>query len=101
MSAVSMAPSNLHTAPLALATVERLLAKSLPDAQPIENPAPLELNTPDSTPARLISADVIEGRELRARLVEGEATPGFVAFLDGTQKSQVAAYTGVVPVVLG
>ena len=101
MSAVSTAPPRPPTAPMALTTIARLLAKALPDAQPIDNPTPLELITPDSKPARLISAGVIEGRELSARLVEGEATPGFAAFLDGTQKSQVAAYTGAVPIVLG
>src|SRR5262245_61763925 len=101
MSAVSTAPTRPPTAPMALATVARLLAKALPDAQPIDNPTPLELITQDPNPARLISAAVIEGHELRARLVEGSATPGFVAFLDGTQKSQVATYTGAVPIVLG
>ena len=50
---------------------------------------------------RLISAVVIEGRALRARLVTAGAAPGFAAFLDGTQESRVLHYADSLPVIFG
>ena len=80
----------------------RLLATLLPDAHVADREASLELTTPTTEPARLISATVIEGQELRARRVQDTPAVGFAAFLDGTQKSQVAVYLpGGVPLVFG
>lgn len=99
MSAVSTAPQ-VSRAPQ-LQAVARALAAALPEAQPAEHEVPLEHSTPHAQPAKLLSATVIEGPELRAREVSGEPTVGFSAFLDGTQKSQVAGYVRAIPVILG
>jgi hypothetical protein len=100
MSAVPTVPASTPT--LALPAVLRLLANLLPDAHVADREASLELTTPTTEPARLISATVIEGDELRARRVLESPVVGFAAFLDGTQKSQVALYLpGGVPLVLG
>jgi hypothetical protein len=61
----------------------------------------LEHLTPDARPPRLVGADVIEGRELRARRVFGDPEPAFAAFLDGTQASRVVAYIDGTPVIHG
>ncbi|HEY9227549.1 MAG TPA: hypothetical protein VIP11_12920, partial [Gemmatimonadaceae bacterium] len=99
MSAVFPAPG--ATPPPALHAVMRALATAIPDAQPAEHESPLEHSTPNAQPAKLISATVIEGRELRAREVPGDPAVGFSAFLDGTQKSQVAGYVRAIPVIFG
>ena len=62
---------------------------------------PLERQQPPAEPARTIGATVIEGTVLRARRVDGEATPGFSAFLDGTQQSRVVAHVRGAPIVFG
>src|SRR5206468_8324794 len=62
----------------------------------------LELTTQTTQPARLISATIIEGHELRARRVFEPPRVGIAAFLDGTQQSSVVHYLpGGVPIVLG
>jgi hypothetical protein len=91
----SSPPSGLHG-------VQRLLAALFPESENAGSETPLELTTADARPARVISATIIEDGDLRARLVEGEPQPTFVAFLDGTQSSVVARYQrGGVPIVLG
>jgi hypothetical protein len=62
---------------------------------------PLERQQPPAEPARTIGATVLEGTALRARRVTGDVTPGFVAFLDGTQQSRVVAYVHGAPIVHG
>ncbi|MBV9878943.1 MAG: hypothetical protein JO180_00525 [Gemmatirosa sp.] len=52
-------------------------------------------------PPRLRAAPVIEGHALRARRVDGAPTPGFAAFLDGTQASHVVCYYDGMPIVFG
>ena len=52
-------------------------------------------------PPRLVAADVLEGRELRARRVFGAPDVGFRAFLDGTQSSRVLAFANGVPIIHG
>lgn len=99
MSAVFPAPAAAR--PPALHSVMRALATALPEAQPAEREAPLEHSTPNAQPARLIAAQVIEGRDLAARSVPGDPVVGFSAFLDGTQKSQVAGYVRAIPVIFG
>jgi hypothetical protein len=82
--------------------VQRLLAGLFPEFETPGSDTPLELTTADPQPARLISATLIEDDELRARRVDGDPRPNFVAFLDGTQNSVVALYhRGGVPVVVG
>ena len=100
MSAVSTAPQ-VSRAP-ALQAVARALAAALPESQPAEREAPLEMTAPSIQPTRLISTDVIEGRDqLRARPVPGDPEAGLTAFLDGTQKSEVVRYVRGVPVIWG
>lgn len=87
---------------LGLHGVQRLLAGLFPEADGAASETPLELTTADARPARLISATVIEGGELRGIPVPGGPEANFVAFLDGTQTSRVAQYQrGGVPIVLG
>lgn len=94
MTAVAL-PSN----PKSLA---RLLSEIFPDAAATSGERPLELSVPDTRPARLISATVIEGSELRARRVFEAPVVGFAAFLDGTQQSAVEIYRpGGIPIVRG
>src|SRR4051812_49061463 len=83
-------------------SIERLIAQLFPDGEAVQGERALELTTPSSQPARLISANLIEGHELQARRVAGDPIVGFAAFLDGTQKSEVKAYRpGGVPIVFG
>lgn len=99
MSAVSTAhpASQLPS----LQAVARALAAALPQSDPAEREAPLELTAPSLNPARLLSAQVIEGRELRSIVVGGAPIVGLDAFLDGTQKSEVVRYVRGVPVIWG
>jgi hypothetical protein len=81
--------------------VARLLAGVFPGATPPEGERALEL-TAEHQPARLISASIIEGHELRARRVFDPPAAGIAAFLDGTQHSTVVHHLpGGAPVVLG
>lgn len=83
-------------------TVQRQLAALLPEARPSgEGEGTLELASSSIDAPRLISATVLEGETLRARLVAGDAVEGFRAFLDGTQRSRAVSYLGAVPIVLG
>jgi hypothetical protein len=81
--------------------VMRALVAVLPESRPAEREVPLELSTPSTQPTRLISAQVIEGESLRARRVPGDPVVGLSAFLDGTQKSEIAGYIRGVPVIWG
>ena len=85
-------------------TVRRQLAALLPEARPTgEGERTLELLATSSVDApRLISATVLEGSgPLKARRVFGGPLPAFRAFLDGTQRSQVAAHLHGIPIVVG
>jgi hypothetical protein len=85
-------------------TVRRQLAALLPEARPTgEGEGTLELLATSSVDApRLISATVLEGSgPLKARRVFGGPSPAFRAFLDGTQRSQVAAHLHGIPIVIG
>ena len=62
---------------------------------------PLEKMAAAPEPPRLTAAQTIEGSRVRARRVAGDATPGFGAFLDGTQQSRVVFYADGLPVVHG
>jgi hypothetical protein len=88
--------------PVEVTAIARLVAALLPDSQHVDGEAALELTTASTQPTRLISATIIEGRELRARRVFGPPAVGFAAFLDGTQQSRVVRYlAGGVPIVHG
>jgi hypothetical protein len=85
-------------------TVRRQLAALLPEARPTgEGEGTLEILASSSIDApRLISATVLEGSgPLKARRVFGGPSPGFRGFLDGTQRSQVAAHVNGIPIVVG
>ena len=84
-------------------TVQRQLAALLPEARPTgAGEGTLELASSGTDAPRLISATVLEGNGvLRARRVFPEPIPGFRGFLDGTQRSRVAAHLGGVPIVVG
>jgi len=100
MSAVSITPPS--SVPASFSAIARVLAGRLPNAQSVDGGAALELTTPSTQPARLISATVIEGRALRARRVFDAPVVGFAAFLDGTQQSFVACHlAGGIPIVYG
>jgi hypothetical protein len=83
--------------------VQRRLAALLQSDQWIESPRPLELSTLGAQdPPRLISASLLEDRELRAHAVDAATLePRFAAFLDGTQTSTVIAHVDGVPIVHG
>ena len=85
-------------------TVRRQLAALLPEARPTgEGEGTLELLATSSVDApRLISATVLEGAgPLKARRVFRGTGSAFRAFLDGTQRSQVAAHLHGIPIVVG
>src|SRR5438105_1765079 len=77
------------------AGVARLLTGVLPEldvsADALRAPS-LETLARQVEPARVISAEVIEGESLRAHVVESAPTVGFAAFLDGTQASRALHY---------
>lgn len=82
--------------------VQRRLAALLPDEHWVEAPAPLELAAVavQETP-RLVAAQVVEGKALRAIDVDGAPESHFAAFLDGTQTSKVVRHVDGVPIVHG
>ena len=83
-------------------TVQRQLAALLPESRPAgAGDSTLEIAGQGMDAPRLISATMLEGGALCGRLVSGEPTPGFRAFLDGTQRSEVVSYVAGVPLVLG
>ena len=82
--------------------LQRQLRRLAPEIALVTNAdQALEHLTPDARPPRLVDADIIEGRELRARRVFGDPEPAFAAFLDGTQASRVVAYIDGTPVIHG
>jgi hypothetical protein len=83
-------------------TVQRQLATLLPEARAAGTGAStLELASQGTDAPRLISATVLEGGALRARRVFEPAVTAFRAFLDGTQRSELASFIGSAPVVVG
>ena len=86
---------------LDLRHLQRRLASLLPDARAAGTESTLEIASQSYDAPRLISATVLEGSELTAHPVGAPPVPGFRAFLDGTQRSRVAAYVGTAPIVHG
>jgi hypothetical protein len=102
-----LAESLVHTIPVGHAalnvrTVQRQLAALLPAARPAgTGESTLEFAGQGMDAPRLISATVLEKGPLRAHRVFGPPTVTFRAFLDGTQRSEIASYLGGAPIVLG
>ena len=89
------------SAVLSLPALSRLLANVLPGSHALDGEGPIDLTSQASAP-RLISATILEDRELRAHRVEGQPVVGFAAFLDGTQDTRVLAHTpGGIPLIVG
>jgi hypothetical protein len=87
---------------LSVRAVQRQLAALLPEAHPAgAGERTLEIAGQGMDAPRLISATVMERGPLRAHRVFGAPATQFRAFLDGTQRSEVAMYVGHVPIVLG
>ena len=85
-----------------LRTVQRRLAVLLPEARPAgTGESTLEIAGQGMDAPRLVSATMIEKGPLQAHRVFDPPAVGFRAFLDGTQRSEVASYVGNVPIVLG
>ena len=83
-------------------TVQRQLATLLPEARPAgTGESTLEIAGQGMDAPRLISATVLEKGPLRAHRVFDPPAIGFRAFLDGTQRSEVASYLVGAPIVLG
>jgi hypothetical protein len=81
----------------------RFLKQMLPGMSAVDGPSSIEPPA-SSDPAVLRAATVVEGSALRAVRVPDfspQATSGFAAFLDGTQKVQMAGHHLGIPLVLG
>lgn len=97
----------MHTSPVSdpgvnVRMLQRQLATLLPEARPARiGEGTLELATQGNDAPRLISATVLEGGPLRARRVFDPPETVFHAFLDGTQRSEVASYVGPAPIIIG
>lgn len=63
--------------------------------------APLEVRATPDEPPRLETATPIEGTSVSARSLSGPPVVGFVAFLDGIQRSHVRAHHAGIPIVHG
>ena len=70
-------------------------------AETVERAKPLEVQRAPETPPHLENATPLEGSRVEVRSALGEPTVGFAAFLDGVQRSEVAAHRGLVPLVAG
>ena len=82
--------------------VQRQLAALLPESRPAGvGDSTLEIAGQGMDAPRLISATMLEHGPQQRRRVPGVATPGFRAFLDGTQRSEVVCYIAGVPIVVG
>ena len=84
-----------------IGTLQRRLALLLPDSNAVTAGSTLEIASTSYDAPRLISATVLEGTVLQRHVVAGASDVEFRAFLDGTQRSQVATYVGAAPVVQG
>jgi len=92
MSATSP-PSAAPAVDVSFRGIARLLAQALPGADIIDPDQPsFDALAAPPEPARTISAEVIEGRELLVHRVFDPPMPGIAAFLDGTQASRAVHY---------
>jgi hypothetical protein len=82
--------------------LQRRLAEQLPEARATgDGTAPLEHASAPADAPRCTPAQMVEGHALRAVRVDGEPVPAIAAFLDGTQRTRVAAYLRGLPIVMG
>lgn len=82
--------------------VQRQLAALLPESRPAGvGDSTLEIAGQGMDAPRLISATMLEDGPQQRRRVRGDVAPGFRAFLDGTQRSEVVSYIAGVPIVVG
>jgi hypothetical protein len=82
--------------------VQRQLATLLPEARAAGlGEGTLELTGSGIDAPRLISATLLEGGVQRGHRVFESPVVAFRAFLDGTQRSEVASFVGAAPIVLG
>ena len=89
-------------AALNVRTVQRQLAALLPEARPAgTGESTLEFAGQGMDAPRLISATVLEHGPLRAHPVADAPAAGFRAFLDGTQRSEIASHLAGAPIILG
>ncbi len=86
---------------LNLRALQRRLASLFPESRVAAGESTLELASVSNDAPRLISATVLEGTTLVAHRIDAPPTPGFRAFLDGTQRSEVVNYIGNIALVLG
>lgn len=87
---------------LNLRDLQRQLATLLPDARTAGGESTLEMVSQRNDAPRLTSATVLEEGILRARRIpDALPTSAFRGFIDGTQRSTVAAWVGNVAVVRG
>jgi hypothetical protein len=94
--------SQIGSPALNVHAVQRQLAALLPDARPAAmGESTLEIAGHGNDAPRLISATVLEGGPLKAKRVFGPPVPGFRAFLDGTQRSELVSYVAGAPIILG
>jgi hypothetical protein len=94
--------SQLGSPALNVRTVQRQLAALLPEARPAATgESTLEIAAQRNDAPRLISATLLEGGPQRARRVFEPPTVGFRAFLDGTQRSELASHVAGAPIVVG
>jgi hypothetical protein len=88
-----------HTGRASARDVRRALVAS--GAEAVARSTPLELQRQPETPPHLEAATPLEGDRVLVRRVDGDPIVGFAAFLDGVQRSEVAAHRGLVPLVAG
>jgi hypothetical protein len=85
--------------------LQRRLAALIPGVPALEGAATapsLEVSIQNAAePPRLMSAALIEDDRFQVHPIRLDPTPGFVAFLDGTQNSRVLQYVGAAPVIVG
>jgi hypothetical protein len=79
----------------------RLLGRESPQADPSGPEVTLERVARSPDVPRLTLSESLEDGRLRTRVVPGSPTPGFAAFLDGTQQSRVAHWEHGIPIVHG
>jgi hypothetical protein len=78
--------------------VREALAHPPTDGSPA---ASLDLSGLVIEPPRVGRCEMVEGKQLAAIAVTGDAAVGFAAFLDGVQRSTVVDYAGTIPIVGG
>lgn len=82
--------------------VQRQVAALLPEARPATGgESTFEVADHGMDAPRLISATLLEPGAMGGHRVQGAPSDGFSAFLDGTQRSEVANHLGAVPIMLG